>query len=185
MGLFNNFNNLSFRLTANRKCGHIRIGEIMRIKIKKLDPEAVIPQYATEGASGFDLVSIEYCKVAPGENKLVKTGLAFEIPIGYELQIRPRSGLSLKTPLRVANSPGTVDSDYRGEVCVIITNTASDCYDSSGNGCGCRDDHATYIKAGDRIAQGIICPVIKATFDVVDFLDETDRGAGGFGSTGK
>lgn len=148
----------------------------MKIRIKKLHPDAVTPKYATNGSSGFDLVALEDVTLELGQTKLVKTGLAVDVGPGYELQVRPRSGLSLKTPLRVANSPGTVDSDYRGEVCVIMTNSAG--YQPAGYG-------SVTIKKGDRIAQGVVCPVMQADIEVVDYLDETDRGAGGFGSTGK
>jgi dUTP diphosphatase len=147
----------------------------MKIKIKKLNAEAVVPKYATPGSSGFDLVAIEDVSIPSGETKLVKTGLAISVGEGYELQVRPRSGLSLKTYLRVANSPGTVDSDFIGEVCVIITNTE----DVS------RAAQAINIKKGDRIAQGVVCPVVQVEFDVVEELTATVRGAGGYGSTGK
>lgn len=140
----------------------------MLINIKKLHPDAVIPKYQTSGASGFDFESIEDVELNPGETKLIPTGLSFEIPVGLELQVRPRSGLSLKTPLRVTNSPGTVDADFRGQVCVIIQNCSNTPY---------------FIKKGDRIAQGVLCPVSYASFIVVDDLSETKRGMGGFGST--
>lgn len=143
----------------------------MQIKIKKLVAEALIPKYATPGAAGFDLHSIEDYEISPQQTVLVKTGLSFEIPIGFELQVRPRSGLSLKTPLRVSNSPGTVDSDYRGEVCVIMTNTAT-------------EGAPILIKKEERVAQGVVCPIIVADFQVSDFLTETERNSGGFGSTG-
>lgn len=141
----------------------------MKVKTKKLHPDAVVPKYATPGAAGFDFVAIETVTIKAGETRLIKTGLSFAIPIGYEIQVRPRSGLSLKTKLRVSNSPGTVDSDYRGEVCVIIENTG---------------DSDVLIQAGDRVAQGVLCPVYQAEFDVVDELDETERGINGMGSTG-
>lgn len=143
----------------------------IRVRVKKLREDAVIPEYKTEGAAGFDLVAAEDVTINAGETVTVPTGLAFEIPEGYELQIRPRSGLSLKTPLRIANSPGTIDSDYRGEVKIIITNT------------GQCDDYYNIYK-GDRIAQGVIVPVMRAEFEEVDELSETSRGYGGFGSTG-
>lgn len=159
----------------------------MKLKIKKLDPEAIVPKYATPGASGFDLHALEDVTLLPGETKLVRTGLAFDVGYGYELQVRPRSGLSLKTPLRVANSPGTVDADFRGEVCVIMENTA---YQNSG-GVACIINgegfnwNTQFIKKGDRIAQGVVCPVVhRADIEVVDTLDDTSRGSGGFGSTG-
>ena len=148
----------------------------MRTKFKLLHTDAKLPSYASAGASGFDLVAIEDVPfIAAGQTVLVKTGLSVEIPEGFEMQVRPRSGLSLKPPLRVANAPGTVDSDYRGEVGVIITNITAP-------GCG----PVLSIKKGDRIAQGVICPVYRA--DMVLALDEelteTVRGSGGFGSTG-
>jgi dUTP pyrophosphatase len=143
----------------------------MIVKIKKLHDDAVVPKYQTEGASGFDMHSIKEYTVYAGQVLLVDTGIAFEIPSGYELQVRPRSGLSFKTPLRVANSPGTVDSDFRDSVKVIIEN---------------RSDNESYtIKKGERIAQGIICPVVQAQFVDTDTLSDTNRGIGGFGSTGK
>lgn len=150
----------------------------MKVKIKKLHPDAVIPKYATPGAAGFDLVALEDVEILPGCTRLVKTGLSVEIPTGYELQVRPRSGTSLKTALRVANAPGTVDSDYRGEVCVIMSNT--NVYQGIDYKAKVEN-----IKKGDRIAQGVICPVFQAEFEVVEDLSVTDRGAGGFGSTGK
>ena len=141
----------------------------MQLKIKKLNKDAQIPFYATPGSAGFDLSAIEQVEIGPGETRLVKTGLAVAVPEGYELQVRPRSGTSLKTGLRVANAPGTVDSDYRGEVCVIMTNTGDQFY---------------YINQGDRIAQGVICPVFQVEFEETDSLGDTSRGNGGFGSTG-
>lgn len=153
----------------------------MKIRIKKLHVDAVIPKYATPGSSGFDLVSLEFVSLRPGETRLVKTGLAIDVGPGYELQVRPRSGLSLKTRLRVANSPGTVDSDYRGEVCVIMHNSASE-GDELGNG---HSGHMEYIEKGDRIAQGVVVAVEQAEIEVVESLEDTARGAGGFGSTGK
>lgn len=189
----------------------------MNVKIKRLHPAAVIPQYAKPGDSGFDLVAIEDVIIAPGETALVPTGLAFEIPEGYELQVRPRSGISLRTKLRVANSPGTVDSGYIGEVKVIVDNiaqlrtTVSEIidYDYEENPISwgyetnvemgvvydLNDEdamlsHGDYphgtciIRAGDRIAQAVITPVERATFEVVDELTESERGTGGFGHTG-
>lgn len=153
----------------------------MKIKIKKLHPDAVVPTYATPGASGFDLVAIEDVTILPGETKLVKTGLAVEVGYEHELQVRPRSGLSLNSPLRIANSPGTVDSDFRGEICVIMTNTD---HPKSGFKLPWKKD-GTLIKKGDRIAQGVVCPIEKATIVLVDVLSSTERGDDGFGSTGK
>jgi len=145
----------------------------MKVRIKKLHEDAVVPQYQTSGASGFDLHALEDTEIWPGDTKLVKTGLAFEVPLGYELQVRPRSGTSLKTPLRIANAPGTVDADFRGQVCVIMSNWHSETSHS-----------IVEIKKGDRIAQGVICPVVQAEFEVVDSLDSTSRGTSAFGSTG-
>lgn len=141
-----------------------------KVKIKRLHPDAIIPKYATPGSAGFDLVAVEDVIIGTRETKLVRTGLAFEIPEGYEMQIRPRSGLSLKTPLRIANSPGTIDADFRGEVGVIAWNSDR--------------DETIRIQKGDRIAQGVIAPVVRAQFEVVDELSDTERGSGGFGSTG-
>jgi dUTP pyrophosphatase len=148
----------------------------LKVRIRKLVPEAVIPKYATLGAAGFDLVSTEYVKILPGETKLVKTGLSIEVPGGYELQIRPRSGNSLKTNLVVANAPGTVDSDYRGEICVIVYGRPNFSY---------TNEEFLEIKKGDRIAQGVIAPIEQVEFEEVTELSETQRGSGGFGSTGK
>jgi len=160
----------------------------MKIQFKKLHPDAVIPQYATAGAAGFDLVATEDVEFPPGATKLVKTGLAVNVGPGYEMQVRPRSGMSLKTPMRVANAPGTVDSDYRGEVCVIMTNTFVK--QPLSNGGATMDIYLPkegyqFIKKGDRVAQGVIVAVEQAEIEVVDELDSTERGAGGFGSTGK
>jgi dUTP pyrophosphatase len=146
----------------------------MKVKIKKLHPDAIIPKYATSGSSGFDLVAIQDEYIGADQTRLVKTGLSMSIEPGYELQIRPRSGVSLKTLLRVANAPGTVDSDYRGEICVIITNTESISYNNI----------AQKISKGDRIAQGVICPVVKVDFEEVENLEESERNENGFGSTG-
>jgi dUTP pyrophosphatase len=145
---------------------------MLKVKIKKLHEDAVIPQYQTTGAAGFDFHAIEDMEIPTRKTVLVKTGLSMEIPEGYELQVRPRSGMSLKTKMRIANSPGTVDSDYRGEICIIMENMSmlgALPYD---------------IKKGDRIAQGVICPVFQATF-IEDELNESERGEKGFGSSGK
>lgn len=142
----------------------------MKIFIKKLSPLATIPNYQTEEASGFDLHSIEDIILKPNERKLIGTGLAFEIPKGYEIQIRPRSGLAYKYGISVLNSPGTIDSDYRGEIKVLLIN---------------HSDTDFEIKIGERIAQGVIQEVIQAKFEEVEELNKTARGAGGFGSTGK
>lgn len=138
-------------------------------KIKKLNTDAVIPKYNLAGDAGFDLSSSADYVVLPQQTVLVKTGLAFEIPVGNELQVRPRSGLSIKSKLRISNSPGTVDSNYRGEVGIIVDNIG-------------HTPH--FIKKGDRIAQGVICPVVTVEFVEVEELDETNRGDKGFGSSG-
>jgi len=143
----------------------------VKVKVKKLDPRAVVPTYGTEGAAGFDFYAIEDVELLPGERKLIKTGIAMAIPEGYEVQVRPRSGMSLKTSFSVANSPGTIDSDYRGECNVIGFNT--------------HQHHMLDIKKGDRIAQGVLSRVPQADFEVVDELDDTERGTGGYGSTGQ
>ena len=140
------------------------------IAVKRLSTQAILPQYQSSGASGFDFHASENVTLEPGETKLVPTGLAFEIPIGQELQVRPRSGLSLKTKLRIPNSPGTVDADYRGEVKIIMENTG---------------DTTHFIQVGDRVAQGVICPVIQVQLGEVQELSDTARGEGGFGSTNK
>lgn len=130
-----------------------------------------LPQYQTEFSAGFDLRADvrEAVILRRGERALVPTGLAVEIPIGYEAQIRPRSGLALKNGMSMVNSPGTIDSDYRGEIGVILINH------------GAEDFH---IKRGERIAQMILAPITRATIVEVQSLAETERGAGGFGSTG-
>lgn len=140
------------------------------MKIKKLSDTATIPKYQTSGAAGFDFHASERVVIMPGETVLVGTGLSFEIPLGYELQVRPRSGMSVKTKLRVSNSPGTIDSDYRGEVKIIIDNIG----------------HSPYtVEIGDRIAQGVVSEFSRFEFEEVTDLTETERGAGGFGSSGK
>lgn len=170
----------------------------MQIKIRKLHADATVPIYATDGAAGFDLEAVEDAVIAPGETALVRTGLAFEIPEGYEMQIRPRSGISLRTKLRIANSPGTVDADFRGEVGVIVDNIyraelgSADNYTklliglNGENGIGGNwNAEGTYIiRKGDRIAQAVIAPIVRADFEIVDELTETKRGDGAFGSTG-
>lgn len=140
------------------------------LKFKKIHPDAIIPAYQTEGAAGFDLHAVENVVVQSGRTVIVPTGLAVEIPPGYELQVRPRSGMSLKTGFMVKNSPGTIDSDYRGEIGVILWN----------NG----EHFGHYINKGDRIAQAVLKRVERAAIEVVEELGVTARGAGGFGSTG-
>ena len=132
---------------------------------------AVIPEYKTAGAAGADLCALlnEPLTIPAGKFAMVPTGLFFEIPEGYEVQARPRSGLAAKNGVTVLNTPGTIDSDYRGEIKVILINLGESDFT---------------INSGDRIAQMIVAPVTQATFSITDSLSETERGAGGFGSTG-
>ncbi len=143
-----------------------------RVLIKKLDPSVKIPSYKTTGASGMDLMAfIEHpIIVAPKTSVLIPTGLSMAFSEDYEVQIRPRSGLAAKNSISILNTPGTIDSDYRGEVKIIIFN--------HGN-------HNFTINNGDRVAQMILAPVVKMDLQEVDDLPETLRGKGGFGSTGK
>jgi dUTP pyrophosphatase len=169
----------------------------LRVKIKRMHDAAVIPKYAREGDAGFDLVAVEDVIVEPGQTVKVPTGLAFELPPGTELQVRPRSGITLRTKLRVAL--GTCDSSYRGEVGVIVDNispkhewTTSHPLLVSGEVNGTwefyGENEVMYgsfvIRKGDRIAQAVIAPVEQAVFTEVDELGETSRGENGFGSSG-
>jgi dUTP pyrophosphatase len=129
-----------------------------------------LPSYASAGAAGLDVVAAEDLTLAPGARHAVATGFAIAIPEGYEVQIRPRSGLALKHGITCLNTPGTIDSDYRGEVKVILANLGSEPFE---------------VRRGERIAQLVPAPVLKAAFREVDELDSTERGAGGFGSTGR
>jgi len=145
------------------------------LKVKKLHPDATIPTRGSTKASGLDLYALEDTEIKPFETKLVKTGIAFRIPEGFEIQVRPRSGMSLKTPLRIANSPGSVDADYLGE-CAVIMHNAAEQYASNNY----------LIKKGDRIAQAVLVPVeIPQLVEVEEFDLQTERGSQGFGSTGK
>ncbi len=128
-----------------------------------------LPDYATDGAAGMDVVAAEDVTLAPGARHAVATGFAMAIPHGFEVQVRPRSGLALKHGITCLNTPGTIDSDYRGEVKVILANLGSETFE---------------IRRGDRIAQLVPAPVQRAAFVEVSHLEETGRGAGGFGSTG-
>lgn len=139
----------------------------MNCKVKRLSVNAIIPTYAKFGDSGFDLRTTKNTTILPGETGKVALGLAFEVPTGFELQIRPRSGITSKTKLRV--QLGTIDSGYRGEVFATVDNIGTESH---------------IIKEGTRIAQGVIIPVIQAVFQEVDELSESERGTGGFGSTG-
>lgn len=141
------------------------------IAVKRLRPEAILPRYMTAGAAGLDLCAAidEPLTLAPGERQLVPTGLAMAIPAGYEGQVRPRSGLALRQGLTMLNSPGTIDSDYRGEICVIAIN---------------HGQQDAVLNPGDRIAQLVIAPVVRAVLEEQAELEETLRGTGGFGHTG-
>lgn len=176
----------------------IGLNDHVPVRVKKLHPDAVIPQYARPGDAGFDLVAVEDVLIRPGESASVPTGLAFEIPPGYEIQIRPRSGISSRTKLRISNTPGTIDSGYRGEVKVLfdnIENVFVSYYDKASNEVKLvnGDDERinaevpknTYlIRKGDRIAQGVLAVVPQAIFIETANLSSSERGTGGFGSTG-
>jgi dUTP pyrophosphatase len=129
-----------------------------------------LPGYASEGAAGLDVVAAETLTLDPGARHAVATGFAIAIPPGYEVQVRPRSGIALKHGITCLNTPGTIDSDYRGEVKIILANLGADPFE---------------VVRGERIAQLVPAPVLKANFRSVETLDETRRGAGGFGSTGR
>lgn len=133
--------------------------------------EKYIPEYATSGSAGFDLKAhcSEEVLIGPAQTKIIGTGIKVAIPKGYEIQIRPRSGLAAKEGITVLNSPGTIDSDYRGELGVILIN---------------HSNTIVRIKDMDRIAQGVLCPVYQVNFLKTDSLDNTERGDGGYGSTG-
>jgi dUTP pyrophosphatase len=143
----------------------------VRVEVKRLPHGAglPLPAYATSGAAGMDIVSAEDVSIAPGARHAVATGLSVAIPEGYEIQVCPRSGLALKHGITVPNTPGTIDSDYRGELKVILINLG---------------DEPFVIVRGDRVAQLVLAPVVQAAWDEVAELDATERGEGGFGSTG-
>ena len=145
---------------------------MVKLLIKKLQKNIILPEYKTDGSSGMDLMAnIEQTvKILPGEKKIISTGIMVAIPEQYEIQIRPRSGLAAKNGISVLNTPGTIDSDYRGEIKVILINHGKDIFE---------------IKKNDRIAQMIVCPIIKVELKEVESLPETVRGEGGFGSTDK
>ncbi len=142
-----------------------------QVQIKKLHPEAISPEYMTALAAGMDIYAQleKELILAPGQRCLVPTGLAFAIPPGYEIQVRPRSGLAIKHGIALVNSPGTIDADYRGEVRIILINHGLESFT---------------INSGDRIAQLVVAPVCQAELIVVSELSETARGTGGFGHTG-
>jgi dUTP pyrophosphatase len=142
-----------------------------KILIKRLSNNIPLPKYETEGSSGMDLTANvnKVIEIQPGKSEIIPTGIALSIPKNYEIQIRPRSGLAAKNQISVLNTPGTIDEDYRGEIKVILINLG---------------EKKFKIEKGLRIAQMVLCPVIKAELEEVDVLDETKRGSGGFGSTG-
>jgi len=147
----------------------------IKIRISRLNPEKSdlnLPTYATADSSGMDIYAgVENdLIIKPGETTLIPTGFMIEVPKGYEAQIRPRSGLALKNRITVLNSPGTIDSDYRGEVRIILSNFGENDF---------------IVRRGDRIAQMVITPVVQAEWEEVQSLEDTERGAGGFGHTGK
>lgn len=140
------------------------------VKFTKLHPQAKAPNYQTDGAAGADLTSVENVDLEPGQFRLVKTGLSVELPRGTEMQIRPRSGLAYKHGVTVLNSPGTIDSDYRGEIGVILINHGNSSFP---------------VSVGDRIAQAVLNKVVIVNYREAKELYDTARGAGGFGSTGR
>ena len=145
---------------------------MVRILVKKFDKNIKLPNYETSGSSGMDLLAFvkNNITINPGNTAIIPTGIALAIPKNYEMQIRPRSGLAAKKGISVLNTPGTVDSDYRGEIKIILINLGKKEY---------------VVKSGDRVAQMILCPVAKAKLQEVKNLTKTIRGKGGFGSTGK
>ncbi len=145
---------------------------MVKLLIKKLQKNIVLPEYKTIGSSGMDLMANveQTIKLLPSEKKIISTGIMVAIPENYEIQIRPRSGLAAKRGISVLNTPGTIDSDYRGEIKVILINLGKEIFE---------------INKNDRIAQMIVCPVIKVELEEVENLPKTVRGVGGFGSTGK
>ena len=142
----------------------------MKIQVKRLDPDLPLPTYATAGAAGLDLRAAENATLKPLHRLLMPTGMAIALPLGYEAQVRPRSGLAVKHGVTVLNAPGTIDSDYRGEIKVPLINLGTEDF---------------VIMRGDRIAQMVVAPVVQAELVELVELDETNRAAAGFGSSGK
>jgi deoxyuridine 5'-triphosphate nucleotidohydrolase len=147
---------------------------IVGVRVRRLphNQDLALPAYATEGAAGMDLLAAvtEPVSIAPGQRMLIPTGLAIALPPGYELQIRPRSGLALRNGIVLPNSPGTIDEDYRGELQIIVLNTGSEPF---------------RVERGTRIAQAVLAPVVRAAWTEVANLNVTTRNEGGFGSTGQ
>jgi|TARA_B110001452_G_scaffold193308_1_gene163271 dUTP pyrophosphatase len=144
---------------------------MIKILIKRLSDKVLIPKYETLGSSGMDIAASikENIEINPGEKSIIPTGLILSIPKGFEIQIRPRSGLAAKKGISVLNTPGTIDADYRGEIKVILINLGKENF---------------IVENGLRIAQMVVCPIVQANFEEVKDLDKTTRGEGGFGSTG-
>jgi len=142
-----------------------------KILIKRLSKEVSLPKYETSGSSGMDLAANidANINIDPGKTAIIPTGLALSIPKGFEVQIRPRSGLAAKQKISVLNTPGTIDADYRGEIKIILINLGQETFK---------------VENGLRIAQMVVCPIVQAQLTEVDDLNETERGKGGFGSTG-
>ncbi len=141
----------------------------MTVKFLKTDPSATLPSYAHPGDAGMDLCSVEDLLIPAGGRRLVRTGLSMMLPPGHEAQVRSRSGLALKRGVAVLNSPGTIDEGYRGEIGVILANFGEEPFE---------------VRRGDRIAQMVIAPCVRAEVEQVRELDSSERGSGGFGSTG-
>ena len=145
---------------------------MVKVLVKKLDPKVQLPSYKTKGSSGMDLMAFikDPIKIAPNTSALIPTGISVAIPNDVEIQIRPRSGLAAKSSISVLNTPGTIDSDYRGELKIILFNHSKEEF---------------VVRNNDRIAQMVLMPVLKIDFEEVDNLPNTLRGSDGFGSTGK
>ncbi len=145
---------------------------MVKVLFKRLDPKAQIPKYKTDGSSGLDLMALieDTIKIKSQESAIIPTGISVAIPQDTEIQIRPRSGLAAKSSISVLNTPGTIDSDYRGEIKIILFNHGKEEFE---------------VNNSDRIAQMVLMPILKIEFEEVDELPETIRGSGGFGSTGK
>ncbi len=141
----------------------------MTLKFKRIHPDAVLPAYAHASDAGMDVRSVDAVTIPVGKRELIHTGLVAILPLGYELQVRPRSGLALKSGVTVLNTPGTIDAGYRGEIGVILANFGETPFE---------------VKPGDKIAQLVFAPVLQPTIEETETIDETDRGSGGFGSTG-
>lgn len=147
------------------------MSDVRSVKVPvQLEEGATLPQYQTPGAAGMDVTCTHEVTLKPGERASVGTGLRMMIPEGYEVQVRPRSGLAIRHGLTMVNSPGTIDSDFRGEIKILMINLGSD---------------VVTLSKGERVAQLVLAPVVRAELMIADTLDETERGSGGFGSTGQ